>query len=39
MTRQFKKLDGNATIPERATEHAQVMIFQQAKQLRFNLMK
>ncbi|MDN6098389.1 MAG: aminotransferase, partial [Lactococcus lactis] len=21
MTRKFKKLDGNATIPERATEH------------------
>ena len=22
MTRKFKKLDGNATIPERATEHS-----------------
>ena len=44
MTRGFKKLNENATIPERATEHSagyqmQGMTFQQVKQLRFNLMK
>ncbi|MDM5145843.1 hypothetical protein ICE98_02978 [Lactococcus lactis] len=39
MKREFKKLNENATIPERATKHSAGYDISASKQLRFNLMK